>query len=82
MNIIFYSPIIDERSKEICKGLENSSRNIGLKIHNSRGNLENRLRQPLHGIALIILYLLKKDDLDDMIALQDLIIGLPMILII
>lgn len=81
MNIIFYSPIIDERSKEICTGMENSSRNIGFEIHQSKGNLESRLRQPLHGIALMILYLIEKNDLDEMIVLQELIIGLPIIII-
>jgi hypothetical protein len=81
MNVIFYSSTIDERSKEIYKGIEKSGRDFGVEQHNSRSSLVSRLRQPLHGIALMLLYLTKKNDLDDMIELQEYIIGLPVIII-
>ena len=81
MNVIFYSSKSDKTSKEICKRLENTSHNIGLELHHSSGSLASRLRQPLHGIALMLLYLAKKNDLAEMAALQELIIGLPVILI-
>ena len=81
MNVIFYSSTIDERTKEICKRLANSSHNIELELHHSKSSLESRLRQPLHGIALMLLYLSEKSDLADMIAIQELIIGLPVIII-
>ncbi|MEI6610994.1 MAG: hypothetical protein WCO53_14805 [Deltaproteobacteria bacterium] len=81
MNVIFYSSKSDEGSKTISKGLENSCRDFGVELHHSKGSLESRLRQPLHGIALMLLYLSKKNDLDEMITLQELIIGLPVILI-
>ena len=82
MNVIFYSSKSDKTSKEICKRLENTSHNIGLELHHSSGSLASRLRQPLHGIALMLLYLAKKNDLAEMAALQELIIGLPVIIII
>ncbi len=81
MNVIFYSPNINERTKEICGALENSNFTIGLELHHSIISLAKRLRQPMHGIALMILYIAEKNDLSRMIAFQELIIGLPLILI-
>jgi hypothetical protein len=81
MNVIFYSSAIDERSKEIYKGMANSNHNIGLELHHSTGSLEGRLRQPLHGIALMILYLAEKRDLADLSSMHDLFNEIPLILI-
>jgi hypothetical protein len=81
MNVIFYSSTSDERTTEICRGIESSCRNFGLELHHSISSLESRLRQPLHGVALLLLYLSEKSDLSDMMALQEFIIGLPVILI-
>ncbi len=81
MNVIFYSSTINERTKEICGVLENPSHEIGLELHHSTSSLERRLRQPLNGIALVVLYISSKKDLSDMLALRELIIGLPLILI-
>ena len=81
MNVIFYSPTIDERSKEIYKGIENLSHNIGLELHHSRVSLVRRLRHSLHSIAVMFLYLSKTSDLADLIELQELIIDLPVIII-
>jgi len=81
MNVIFYSSSIDEKTKEICGGLENSHREVGLELHHSISSLENRFRQLSQGIALLILYISDKSDLSDLLALQELIIGLPLILI-
>jgi len=81
MKTIFYSSIIDERSKEICAKLETLGYNISLKLHHSKITLESKLREPLHGIALMILYIYGESDLLKMIGLQELIIGIPLILI-
>jgi len=81
MNVIFYSSTTDERSNEICSGIENLSHNIGFELHHSRGSLVSRLRQSLHSIAVMFLYLSKTSDIADMIELQELIIDLPVIII-
>ena len=81
MNVIFYSSIIDERSKEIYKGMVNSNHNIGLELHHSTGSMEGRLRQLLHGIALIILYLAEKRDLTDLSSMHELFNDIPLMLI-
>ena len=81
MNIIFYSSTTDKRTTEICRGIENSCPDFGMEQHHSIRSLESRLRQPLNGIALLLLYLSDKNDLSDMLALQELIIDLPTIVI-
>jgi hypothetical protein len=81
MNVIFYSSTSDERTREICRGIEGPCRDFGLELHYSRSSLESRLRQPLQGVALMLLYLSEKSDLCDMMALQEFIIGLSVILI-
>lgn len=81
MKIIFYSASTDERTKEICKAIEKSSKNIGLELHHSRNSLENRLRQPLHGVVLMLFYLSGENDLLEMIEMQELITDIPLILI-
>jgi hypothetical protein len=81
MNVIFYSSTIDERTTEICRMLEDPHRDVGLEPHHSISSLESRLRQPLFNTALMLLYLSEKSDLAGMIALRELIIGLPLILI-
>jgi hypothetical protein len=81
MNVIFYSSTINERTTGICRMLEDPHREVGLELHHSISSLESRLRQPLYNTALMLLYLSDKNDLSSMIALRELIIGLPLILI-
>lgn len=81
MNVIFNSSTINKRTKEICRVLEDTSREAGMELHHSTSSLESRLRQPLNGIAFVVLYVSSQKDLSNIIALQELIIDLPVILI-
>ena len=81
MNLLFYSSKSDERSKKIYGRLENSSHNVLLELHHSKGSLVSRLRQPLHGIALMVLYLAEKRDLSDLCAIRELFNDIPLIII-
>jgi hypothetical protein len=82
MNVIFYSSIINERTEAICRDLENSSYPIGLELHHSIGSLESRLRQPLNGIILVLLYAPTQENLSHAIVLKELLHNLPVIIIL
>ncbi|MDQ5985023.1 MAG: hypothetical protein CSYNP_00727 [Syntrophus sp. SKADARSKE-3] len=81
MNVVFYSSIINDKTESICRALEHSGYPIGLELHHSIGSLESRLRQPLNGIVLVLLYTSTHENLSHAIVLKELLYHLPVILI-
>jgi hypothetical protein len=82
MNIIFFSTKVDERDKEIKDLLIELCHDYGLEMHRSPVSLESRLRQPLNGIACVVMYLSNEEEFLLITSIKELISNLPLILII
>ncbi len=82
MNVIFYSSVVNEKAKAICRVLEKSDRSIGLEMHRSIDSLESRIKQPMNGIILVILNVASIEELSNLITLKERLHAFPVILII
>ncbi len=82
MNIIFYAPVMDPDACQTWTLLENLDTEFGVELHKSTKSLDQRLRQPLQGIAAILLYVDDGNHLAELLPLKELLNDLPLIIIL
>ncbi len=82
MNLLFYAPVMNGGGKHLYRMIEKLNPNMGLELHRSSISFSERLRQPLKGISIAILYLTREEDLTDILSIKDLLCDIRIILVL
>ena len=71
MNVIFYSPVMDEKTEAIRHLLENANEVVEVEVYRSVDNLKSRLIQPLADIVLALVRPSSPADLEKLLEMKD-----------
>ena len=80
MNLLFYAPVMNREGRQLYRMIEKLNPKMGLELHRSNVSLAQRLRLPLRGIPIAVLYLTRKEDLTDILSIKDLLGDIRIIL--
>jgi hypothetical protein len=80
MNLLFYAPVMNREGRQLYRMIEKLNPRMGLELHRSNVSLAQRLRLPLRGIPIAVLYLTRKEDLTDILSIKDLLGDIRIIL--
>jgi hypothetical protein len=80
MNLLFYAPVMNGGGRQLYRMIEKLNPKMGLELHRSNVSLAQRLRLPLRGIPIAVLYLTRKEDLTDILSIKDLLGDIRIIL--
>ena len=82
MNVLFYGPEKDKSTKELCKVVFKSVPKSQTEKCTTLTDLTKRLRQPQNNIGVALLTAKTKQDLEDLVALRELLSDIRVILIL
>jgi len=83
MNLILYEPVMGKNGNELYKTIENiDQQESGLEIHRTIDSLSRRLRQPIEGQTVAVLFAASKEDLSNIVSIKDLLLTIRIILIL
>jgi len=82
MNVLFYGPKNDKSTKELCKVVFEGVPKSKTEKCSTLADLTRRLRQPQNNIGIALLTAKTKKDLEDLVALRELLSDIRVILIL
>ncbi len=82
MNLIFFTPSKSRSDRRLIDAVENLELDAGLELHRTARSLFRRLCQPAKEILAGILFISRKEELDEIFVMRELLHDLPLIIVL